>query len=364
MRKPSRRAAVAASLVLALTAGATVAAVTRDQGGESSLIALNEPPLTDVATSAPSGSPTPTPSATPSPTQSPAEAAPASPAGTRPTASATTSAPTTAAPPPITNYGPRPPGSVTAPYRAGQTSWDLTSNGIRFRVSMTPAKAGEPMTWTVDTSSSVAGCCAIYLLFGDGFGARPDMDCDHPDPSVSYSHIYNRGGRKEFMVQAGHSKSCGASGDGSVYGAFDVAPGTSTAQGPSLPVVQFDTSTPVPGHANDHRYVSLWGEVDDADGYITKLVVSFGDGTSKTFPGDEGPCQRTPDGWPAASKAWLPYQPPPYHYYAKPGTYTLTLTAYSAGCDGRQAQSGSKSFTWTVPAPEPSETPEPSASAT
>jgi hypothetical protein len=43
-----------------------------------------------------------------------------------------------------------------------------------------------------------------------------------------------------------------------------------------------------------------------------------------------------------------------------PGSYTLTLTAYSSGCDGTQVQTVKASFQWTVPGPEtPSPTPTP-----
>lgn len=348
MRRPSRRVAVAATIAFAVAAGAAVALVSDGPRDEATLS-----PVTEPAEMAPEASPTP--SASPTPTPSPSRSATPKPSPTA-TEEPRTASPTSSAPSYVTNYGPRPPGSVTVPYRSGQTSWDVVSNGIRFRISMTAARAGSPMTWTVRTSASASGCCAVYMLFGDGFGGSDSMPCDSPDPDVSFTHTYNRGGRKEFMVQAGHSRSCGASGDGAVYGTFDVADGPATSQGPSLPVVKFDRSTPVPGHEDDPRYVSLWAEADEADGYLTKLVVNFGDGTTKSFPGDGNPCQRTLDGWPAASKAWLPFDPPPYHRYSGPGTYTLTLTAYSAGCDGKQVQTGKASFTWTVPgSPSPSE---------
>ena len=357
---PSRRTlfGVAAALVVAVGAGATIGVVTSDRPDNAALIPLHESPITaDGTTPTPSASTSPTPTPTPKPTATTAAPTASPTPRDTPTAAATRSSGGG-----YTNYGPRPPGTVTAPYVPGQRSWDVTSNGFRIRVSATAAKAGTPMTWTVDASSGARGCCAVYLLFGDGYGATPTMECDAPDPSVSYTHTYNRGGRKEFMVQVGDSRSCGASGDGGLYGTFDVADGPSTSQGPSLPVVKFDTSTPVPGHEGDHRYVSLYAEAQERDGHLTKLVVDFGDGTSKSFAGDQNPCRRSPDGWPTGSMVWLPHDPPPYHRYAKPGTYRLTLTAYSAGCDGRQVQTGKASFTWTVPTPEPTETPSPTAS--
>lgn len=352
MRPPSGRVLAALSLSAALVAGVGVAVLTSDRQGTSSLAPLHEPPALSspvpVATASASESPTPepAPSATPS---RPASAAATS-AAPRPAATQATTTPVTA---PVGNFGPRPPGSVTVPYTPGQTYWDVTSHGIRLRVSMTKAKVGVPMTWTVKASSADAGCCAIKMLFGDGGGEpRNGMPCGTADPDVSFTHTYNGAGRREFMLQAGTAKHCGDSQHAVVYGTFDVAPGTPTAQGPSLPVVKFDRTVPVKGHEKDPSYVSLWGEAEDEDGHLTKLVATFGDGTSRTFEGDGMACQETRDGWPTPSFAQLPYQPPAYHHYPKPGTYTLTLTAYSAGCDGSQVQTAKASFTWTVPAKE------------
>jgi hypothetical protein len=344
-----RRIVLAGSLAVAVLAGGVAALVTRDGGGTASLSALPAPAGETTTSPTPPESPAPSESPTPSETPSPT-------ASTTPKPKPTRTSESPAAVATYTDYGPRPPGSVTVPYRAGQTSWDVTSGGIRFRVSMTPAKVGVPMTWTISTSGP-AGCCAVGILYGDGYG-DPDngLPCDDKDPTVSYTHVYNGSGRREFMAQA--VGSCGRGEEtAAVYGAFDIAPGTPSAQGPHLPVVKFDSSTPVKGHEGDHSYVSLWGEADDRDGYLTKLVVSFGDGTSKTFDGDGNKCQQGMDGWPAYSHAMLPYDPPAYHHYTKPGTYTLTLTAYSYSCDGKQQQTGKASFQWVVPEPEPTATP-------
>lgn len=71
-------------------------------------------------------------------------------------------------------------------------------------------------------------------------------------------------------------------------------------------------SVPVPGHEGDPSRISLWG-------------------------------------WPASTMAGLPYDPPHYHRLTSPGSYTLTPTAYSSGCDGSQVQTGMASFTGVVP---------------
>jgi PKD repeat protein len=204
----------------------------------------------------------------------------------------------------------------------------------------------------------------VGILFGDG--GRTDFDCDHSQPggrvTRTFTHTYNKPGRFTMLVTA-MGQDCGYAGE--LYGSIDIGEGRSTAQGPSLPEVKLSESI----RADDPTYqtVTLWGHGHDEDGYITKLVVSFGDGTTKTFAGDGGECITTRGGWPAPSDAWLPTGSHPYaHRYAKSGSYTLRLTAYSAGCNGEHVQTGTSTMTfqagaWDPPSLSPS--PRPSSSA-
>ena len=96
-------------------------------------------------------------------------------------------------------------------------------------------------------------------------------------------------------------KSCDDQGD--LYAYIDIAPGTSSGQGPSLPVVQVDNSTPPPKHQNDSAWMTLWGHARDEDGFIKKLIVEWGDGSSQTFAGDVNGCNRAADGWRAGAAA-------------------------------------------------------------
>lgn len=260
------------------------------------------------------------------------------------------------------DLGPAAPGSVSLPHNPGQSSWSGTSEGISIRVSITPTapRAGSPVTFTVRTSGQDQDCCAVYIVYGDG-GTTESIDCPLPDTggstTVTRTHTYNKSGPHRMLIQA-ISDSCKR--NGVLYATIDIGTGPSAPQGPELPVVQFSQSQP----AQDPTYhtVTLWGIADDADGHITKLVVNFGDGTTKTFTGDPMDCVPTRDGWPGPSQAKLPSEPPYPHKYAAPGTYTLRLTAYSAGCSGAGAQTSSASFTFTVPEPpqEPTQSPTPS----
>jgi hypothetical protein len=271
--------------------------------------------------------------------------------------------------------GPHPPGSVTVPHTDGQHTWSGTSNGTTIRASISPEQphAGSPVTFTVHVSGPENDCCAVYIVFGDGGTYPSGVSCPLPttggSATATYTHTYNKSGPHQMLIQA---ISCKRQDSGEIFGTIDIGAGTSTAQGPSLPVVKFSQSTPP---ANDPYYqkVSLWGEVTDDDGLVTKLVVTFGDGTSHIFAGDQNPCQHTTDGWPGPSMAQLPYDPKPYeHFYGHSGTYTLRLTAYSAGCDGTDVQKASTTFTFhagagpgeSTPSPTPSATPSPTPSQT
>lgn len=265
-------------------------------------------------------------------------------------------APTDDSPSGGSDLGPRPPGSVTVPYSPGQSSWSGSSGGFDVTVTMSPktAKVGEAVTFTVSaTKSGSDGCCGFGMVAGDGrvYDIEPQgcQPTGTDTASRKITHTYNKAGQWEFLVMA-HELGCtGDEGQFSLYGTVDVASGVSTKQGPNPPVIDvWDSSTRPEGHEDDFSYVTISGHAHDEDGYIVKLVVDFGDGTTVTYPGDEGPCQATPSGWPATSWAWVPFDPsPPVHHYEKPGTYTLTLTAYSAACDGSEIQKGSATFQWS-----------------
>src|SRR3954462_1855175 len=254
----------------------------------------------------------------------------------------------------MSDLGPMPPGSVSFPYSSGRHAWSGTSNGIAMSVLMSPAepRAGETVTFDVHASAA-ARCCYAYMVFGNGRGT-PDVHCmEGPtgtEYDVRYTTIYNQPGRYEFLAGAMRGKSCDDQGD--LYAYIDVAPGTSSGQGPDLPVVKVDSSTPKPGHEGDPAWLTLWGDATDDDGYITKLVIDWGDGTTATFPGDDGSCQVAADGWPAGTEAMLPGEPhPPYHHYPSYGTFHVTLTAVSTACNGSDVQRGRASMSWDNPAP-------------
>ncbi len=255
------------------------------------------------------------------------------------------------------SYGPRDKNSVTVPYQPGQTSWSGVSNGITLTVTMQPAspKAGDTIRFAMEATTGTPTCCQIHIWFGDGFGWPSGLSTD---PCSAYdfgrraevAHTYNAHGRREFMFSA-FANGCKGDGPlGTLYGSFDVAPGVSSAQGPSLPIVRFDRTVPLAGHENDPSYLTVVGQAIDSDGYITKMVLDWGDGSPlQTFSGDRGPCRPSLSGWPLESMAIFFTDPRVFHHYAASGTYRVTLTAYSTGCDGSMEQRGVGALTHRVP---------------
>lgn len=263
----------------------------------------------------------------------------------------------TAAPRPAGNgassqLGPRSPESVVFPFESGRTSWSATSNGVQLAVTIDKAtpKAGEPVTFTLTAGSATLPCCGFYLTVGDGTSWAKDngYGCPGGPPgpatrTTQTSQVFNKAGRWEF-VYSGITGNCRTSGvPAHMYAWIEVAPGTSTSQGPQQPTIKVDRYGPAP-HWDEPGYVTVYGQGRDEDGYVAKLVVDYGDGTTEQFPGDGAGCRPGASGWPAASMAWTPTDPPPTHRYASPGTYKVTVTAYSQGCDGRDVQSVSGSF--------------------
>ncbi|MDQ3643012.1 MAG: hypothetical protein M3450_16490 [Actinomycetota bacterium] len=302
------------------------------------------------------------------------------------TTAAPTTAPTTARPPATTvstrraasgpattssgpvvrstpaNFGSNP-GAVEFPHTAGRTSWTGLSNGVTITVRTdTPTpRAGDLIGFEIEASTSGAACCGITVWFGDGFGddVRNSHTCPlgsswGPGPSRHRtSHTYNVEGRWTFGVYAS-TPDCGPpAGDGQLFAMIDVAPGTTTAQGPSLPQVLIDRSSRPPGHEDDYSWVSMAGQVLEEDGWIRTTTLDWGDGSpALSLGGAWGPttCEPTPAGWPAPNRMVI-VTGKAVHHYAAPGNYTITLTAVSTACDGKSApQTGIGTHVWQVPA--------------
>lgn len=116
-----------------------------------------------------------------------------------------------------------------------------------------------------------------------------------------------------------------------------VTPGASVANGAMLP--HFDDPQVVP-YDNDPLHVTFNGGLHDEDGFVENVVVDWGDGTPReTVALPDDPCD---DGHGTHFPVTDTYAQAE-HTYARAGTYPIEVTFVSTGCDGSDAQTGTRS---------------------
>lgn len=248
----------------------------------------------------------------------------------------------------------REPGWVEVPFTPGQSSWSVVSNGVGLSMQIDPAspKAGDVVHFSIDISTSQQPCCEVSLLFGDGFQTPQGHGYACPDGGspgsrhFEFDHAYNQAGRMGFTLY-GFPSNCTATDRhvGTLYGFLEVVAGSSTPQGPSLPSFEGGPSVAPQGHEGDTSYVTVAGVARDEDGFVTSVVIDWGDGSPvEPHPGDTA-CQPSPSGWPLPSQAVL-FTGSNEHHYSHARSYTVTVSVVSSGCNGQQQQVGSAAFSW------------------
>jgi hypothetical protein len=349
---PAFAAAAAAAL---LVAGVGVAVVVTTGPGEGDSLRVDGPaaapvveaPTTPVPTATPTrAASTATPPARPTTT---ASATPRTPVATAPRTAASSPE---RAPDDGTGYGVAP-GVVTHRFDPSRKTYSASREGISLTATFSTvrAKTGQPVTITVKGSRGEPTCCSLFALYGDGQSSTSqETACPQPvttSRTATFEHTWNRAGKWVLQLQANES-SCGG---GDAYALMrvtvEITAGTTTSNGPAKPTVKVDRDQqPRPG---DDSYAAYYGHAEDEDGWISRLVLDYGDGTApRTFGGSPRACQEGRGGQPNPSYADLPYDPPHTHHYEAPGEYVVTLTAYSTGCDGRSEQSAKASFTYVA----------------
>lgn len=255
-----------------------------------------------------------------------------------------------------------PAGGLVFGFEAGRSVWEGTSNGTTIRVSVAPAApvAGQVVRFSVDVIGlSGVACCTGAIGYDKSmvtqFGRTGAVCPTVPDNHFELADVYNDAGPVEFTVKAGPCTSTA----GWLSGWLQVGEGRSSVQGPALPVVRRLGLYGINEHAGDTRWLPLFVQASDEDGWVDQVVVDWGDGTTpEVFAPNVGRClAMAPNAWPRSSSVSLPAPTTdpsipgaslPLHFYATPGTYTVKVTVRSTACDGSQPQQGTGTFRWTV----------------
>lgn len=228
------------------------------------------------------------------------------------------------------------------------------SAGYEVRVDMRSADqvpTGSLVTTTVSVSGAPYPVIGVDLDYGDGStGHRPVpgggvrfSSCDSRGTAGShgaeydFGHGYRRSGTYDVRVLRVILE-CGEeipfAGDPL---RLTVVPGPATSNGPELPTSTNCVLNPASFCAfPEGRTVRPFAGLSDPDGYVESAVIDWGDGSAPSevhFPLAE--CQ-DPGGnrYPNNSRQLSV----PEHTYAGTGTYTVTLTVVSTGCDGKNVQ--------------------------
>lgn len=123
---------------------------------------------------------------------------------------------------------------------------------------------------------------------------------------------------------------------------IDISNGNGQTNGPAQPYFYM----PFYSASVSGGQITIDPSLLDDDGNISQLSIDWGDGNPPTVIGIQGACHD-----PAPSGMYWPYTAMNQHATSPtlaPGTYTVTITETSTGCDGSDPQTASTSHTFTV----------------
>lgn len=197
----------------------------------------------------------------------------------------------------------------------------------------TDAVAGEQMQWKVKAYDGAGRLLRIEVLYGDGQQRvyEPATACgEGVSVKELFAHTYAKAGTytgKATVTTGG----CGAATETKSVTQSVKVLAQGTGNGPAQPTV---TAEQVESLAK----LALHGA--DADGFVKKFYVDWGDGTeSYVGPRSLDSCDDgAPSSWDTTAT----------HDYAEPGTYTVQVTVLSVSCDAGQGQTRTISLTITV----------------
>ena len=253
----------------------------------------------------------------------------------------------------VTPAVPRPnaaPGAPFAPPAGPDGKADVAkSPAPGTRVVVNGPESGPtygPMTFEVRVTGRGGIVSSVTLDFGDGMsrseppppGAAVSEMCDRnaaTDATIQFRHGYRNPGDYRVAVKSINYRDCGSTPVSDVARAVKVSPGERHSNGPDTPVatdciLNYDS---VCVHAQG-RHAQAFGTARDPDGFVSRLVYEWGDGTADATPFALSECSDPGSTRPSSPSRNVDKG----HDYSSPGTYHVTVTIESVGCDGQDVQ--------------------------
>lgn len=215
-------------------------------------------------------------------------------------------------------------------------------------VQVTPtsssAAAGQFVGFQVRVTDGSGILLSVTIDYADGSSSetvrgramcRPGRTAGGLDVAYDFSHAYRRGAVYPVSVTAMTSSCDGAPAETAVGAAAPIVlPGLTPNNGPRA--VEADGSEVTP--TAQGTAVEVYGR--DADGFVTQMQVTWGDGSSWRRVYDRADCVDPLLHWPTSSSGVVRLS----HRYPDTKKRTVTVTTTSAGCDGTAVQVARHTF--------------------
>lgn len=221
---------------------------------------------------------------------------------------------------------------------------------VSVTVTPSPTTTATTVTATVTASVDSGVITCVTVDFGDTTGRKICMFADGPEVhrggdrvTYSWKHAYRRAGVWPVIARATAEGPDAEQRDGVGASTVVVMPGASPSNGPAEPSGFPGQSLP-PGGSRRDTTVDV--EAGDEDGFVTEVVVDWGDGRKDRRTFDLAGCSDLLLTWPSSRTDLLRFT----HRYRAVGDRTVTTRVVSKGCDGADTQTRVERLRVQVPA--------------